>query len=220
MFIEHRTYTIKPGRVAEYMKDYCDNGWELHSAHTPCVGHYTTEAGNLFRIISMWRYESFEDRLERRATLNAMKPWQDCMGRISPMVTDIRSNLVVPSPCWAGAAGDWHVDFYRQFDDMRLDDFLASLTDDVEFALGNRPPAMGKAAARAAVNDLWSGLAGAKRNFLNVVRNDRHTVVESSAVYTRKDGSVVTIPSVTMLQRESGRVSRMRVYMDASPLGA
>jgi len=220
MFIEHRTYTIKPGRVAEYMQEYCDNGWEVHSAHTPCVGHYTTEAGNLFRIISMWRYASFEDRLERRATLNAMKPWQECMGRISPLVMDIRSNLIVPSPCWAGATGDWHIGFYRQFDEMRMEDFLAALTDGVEFAFGNRPAVTGKAAVRASVSSLWSGLAGAKRSFLNVVQNAGHTVVESSAVYTRKNGAVVTIPSVTMLQRESGRVSSMRVYMDASPLGA
>ena len=100
MFIEHRTYSVKPGKVAEYLDDYGRNGWDLHSAHSPCLGHYYTEAGDLFRIISMWRYDSFEDRLARRAELNQDKRWQEVMERISPLVTDIRSNLILPSPFW------------------------------------------------------------------------------------------------------------------------
>ena len=87
MFIEHRTYTIKPGQVASYLDDYGRTGWAEHSAHTPCVGHYYTEAGNLFRLITMWRYESFEDRIAKRAALNAQPGWRDCMSRISTVCT-------------------------------------------------------------------------------------------------------------------------------------
>ena len=133
MFIEHRTYTVKPGKLGEYLATYGRDGWPLHSAHAPCLGHYYTEAGELFRMISLWRYESFEDRLERRAALNADPRWQKAMAQISPLVTDIRSNLVVPTPCWKD--DDWYRVLYAQFDAMRMEGFLGWLTDDVELTI-------------------------------------------------------------------------------------
>ena len=100
MFIEHRTYTIRPGMLNDYLRDYAAHGWDVHQAHAPCLGHYYTEAGDLFRLVSMWEYDSFEDRLERRARLNQNEQWKDVMTRLAPLVTDIKSNLLVRSPFW------------------------------------------------------------------------------------------------------------------------
>ena len=142
MFIEHRTYTIKPGLVGAYLDDYGKSGWAVHSEHAPCMGHYYTEAGALFRIVSMWRYESFEDRLARRAELNARADWRDVMGRIAPLVTDIQSNLLVPSPCWV--AGDWYLALFDHIDQMSMDGFLAGLTEDCTVTFGNQPTVKGQ----------------------------------------------------------------------------
>ncbi len=101
MFIEHRTYTLKPGSTHAYLDAYGAAGFTLHQTMAPCLGWYTTEAGELFRLVTMWKFNSFEERLERRAMLNADPAWKDLMARVQPMVTDIRSNLLTPAPFWA-----------------------------------------------------------------------------------------------------------------------
>ena len=218
MFIEHRTYTVRPAQLHAYLDDYGQHGWAVHSAHTPCIGHYYTEAGNLFRIISLWRYESFEDRLARRAALNADPQWQDVMGRISPMVTDIRSNLLMPSPCFA--KDDWYRPLYEHIDAMRMDGFLAGLSDDVQVVFGNYPAAVGRAQVREAIGAFWASIGGLRHRFENVVQNADQTLLEGNIDYTRKDGRVVTVPVATVLKRRGDKVSEMRIYIDVAPVYA
>lgn len=218
MFIEHRTYTIKPGQVGTYLEDYGKNGWAVHSAHTPCVGHYYTEAGDLFRVISMWRYDGFEDRLEKRAKLNADPAWRDVMARISTVVTDIRSNLILPSPCFA--SGDWYKKLYAEIDGMRMEGFLAGLTDDIRIAFANHPTAVGKQQVRDAIGAFWSTIKGMKHHFVKVITEGDDLALEARIDYTRVDGKVVTIPCTTLVKRRGDKVAEMRIYMDAAPIYA
>ena len=98
MFIEHRTYSVKPGRLQEYLEIYGADGFALHQTHAPCVGYYTSEAGKLFQIISMWKHNSFEERLERRAELVKHPVWQAKMSKMTTLVDQIESRLLVPAP--------------------------------------------------------------------------------------------------------------------------
>lgn len=216
MFIEHRTYTIKPGQVSTYLDDYGRNGWAVHSAHTPCVGHYYTEAGDLFRVISMWRYASFEDRIEKRARLNADPAWRDVMSRISTVVNDIRSNLIVPSPCFV--SNEWLERIYAEIDGMRMEGFLAGLTDDVRITFANHPTAAGKQQVRDAIGAFWTTIKGMKHNFVNVFRDGDDLTLEARIDYTRLDGKRVTIPCTTLVKRRGDKVAEMRIYMDAAPI--
>ena len=218
MFIEHRTYTVKPGQVGAYLDDYSRHGWALHSAHAPCMGHYYTEAGALFRIISMWRYESFEDRLARRAELNASAEWRDVMSRISPLVTDIQSNLLVPSPCWV--SGDWYLDLYEQIDSMNMDGFLSGLTEDCSVAFANQAPVKGKAQIRSAIGAFWASIRSMKHHFFNVTQDGDDMTLEANIEYTRLDGRMVTLPCATVLKRLGHKVKSMRIYIDIAPLYA
>ncbi|CAM5463494.1 NIPSNAP family protein [Eoetvoesiella caeni] len=104
MFIEHRTYAIQPGKLQEYLNVYGEFGWEAHSNHTPCKGHYYTEAGAMNRVISLWQYDSLADRAERGKQLRADPRWQDAFAKIAPLVMDIQSNLLLPSPFWSPAS--------------------------------------------------------------------------------------------------------------------
>jgi ketosteroid isomerase-like protein len=227
VFIEHRTYTVKPGRTGEYLADYGANGWDVHRAHAPCLGHYYTEAGELFRIVSLWRYASFEDRLERRARLNADPQWRDVMARISPLVTDIRSNLLMPSPFWRGGKDTdmstppaWLVAHYADVDNMRMDAYLAALADDVKVTFGNHPPAVGKAQVRDAIGGFWASIKGLKHNFVNVLQDGALTALEARIDYTRKDGRVVTVPCTTIIERRDEKVAAARIYIDLAPVFA
>ena len=102
MFIEHRTYTLKPGALSQYFSMFGDRGFELHEQMAPCLGWYYSEAGKLFEMTSLWRYDSFGQRLQRRAALCANPEWLDLMGRVQPLVTALESRLVLPAPFWHG----------------------------------------------------------------------------------------------------------------------
>jgi hypothetical protein len=99
-FIEHRTYTLKPGATHRYLEIYGAEGFAIHETHAPCVGFYTTEAGALFQLVSLWQFDSFEQRLERRAALNARPDWRERMEALSPLVDRIESKLLLPAPFW------------------------------------------------------------------------------------------------------------------------
>ena len=49
MFIEHRTYTLKPGALSQYFSTFGDRGFELHELMAPCLGWYYSEAGSYSR---------------------------------------------------------------------------------------------------------------------------------------------------------------------------
>lgn len=100
MFIEHRTFSLQPGKTRQYFDALGKRGYELQAEMAPCLGYYSSEAGALFQIVSLWRWNSFEDRQERRGKLYQNREWIDLMGRVSPMVQNIESKLLVPAPIW------------------------------------------------------------------------------------------------------------------------
>lgn len=77
MIIEMRTYTLKPGSAATYVKLYEEKGLEVHRRLLGnLIGYFTTEVGNINQVVHLWGYESFEDRQRRRAELATNETWQ------------------------------------------------------------------------------------------------------------------------------------------------
>jgi hypothetical protein len=102
MFIEHRTYSLKPGALSQYFSTFGDRGFELHEMMAPCLGWYYSEAGHLFQMVSLWHYDSFAQRLKRRAQMYAMPEWRTLMSSVQPYVNAIENRLVLPVPFWHG----------------------------------------------------------------------------------------------------------------------
>lgn len=102
MIIEHRTYTIQPGKVGEYWSNYGADGFALHEGHLgKCVGQYHSEAGRLNQLVMMWQFDGFDQRMERKATMDADPKWQELLhGGLAPLVNSIETKLLVPSPFW------------------------------------------------------------------------------------------------------------------------
>ncbi|MGE0737116.1 MAG: NIPSNAP family protein [Alphaproteobacteria bacterium] len=102
-FIEHRTYTLKPAKVQQYLDTLGADGFAMIETHAPCVGFYRTEAGALNQLISMWQFDSFEQRMERRAELAARPDWRKKVGPLADFVERIESKLLFCVPFYPGA---------------------------------------------------------------------------------------------------------------------
>jgi hypothetical protein len=82
MIVDLRIYTIKPGKMAEFLKLYEDYGWPLQQKYLgKCLGWYTTVEGALNTVVHLWGYEDQGDREKRRAAMAVDPGWIDYLKR-------------------------------------------------------------------------------------------------------------------------------------------
>jgi ketosteroid isomerase-like protein len=110
----------------------------------------------------------------------------------------------------------WFSELYENVDAMRLDAFVAGLTPDVEVVVGNNPAMKGRQAVKEGIGHFWSTIAGLKHHFVNVVEGHGLTFLEAKVDYRRKDGREVTVPVVSVLERNGELVKSLRIYMDVA----
>lgn len=97
--IEERCYILDTAVTPdEYLKLYEAEGLTVQSeALGPPLGYFCTETGRLNAVVSLWRYESFEDRQARRANLGSRKAWQDYLAKVRPMIRQMNNRLLTPA---------------------------------------------------------------------------------------------------------------------------
>lgn len=77
MLIEHRTYTLPHGTMDDYLRRYEEHGLPLQLKYLErLVGFYVSETGRLNQVVHLWAYDSYADREQRRAALEADPAWQ------------------------------------------------------------------------------------------------------------------------------------------------
>ncbi|WCK56442.1 NIPSNAP family protein [Aneurinibacillus sp. Ricciae_BoGa-3] len=75
MIYEMRTYTVKIGKMQEYLGLFEDVGHAIISKYAKLVGYWYTEIGELNQIVHVWAYESLDVRAERRKALYEDPEW-------------------------------------------------------------------------------------------------------------------------------------------------
>jgi hypothetical protein len=113
-----------------------------------------------------------------------------------------------------------HPDLFADIDSMQPDRFAAHLADDVRFRFGNADPVHG----RDAVRDVWAGFCetvdGVSHEIVEQFESGHATIAESNVTYTKKDGSTVTVPVVTIYRADGDLIDDYRVFIDLAPLFA
>jgi hypothetical protein len=78
MIFDHRTYNIKPNRLAKFLKTYERLALPLQRKYLgEPYGFFVTHIGPLSRVVHLWQYESLADREQRRDAMEADSEWQD-----------------------------------------------------------------------------------------------------------------------------------------------
>ncbi len=95
MIIDHRTYTVVPGKLKEFVELYKKEGMPVQTKYLTLHGYFTTEVGNVNQIVHMWRYESLADREQRRAKLMADPAWQAYGKKAAPYFTNMENKILV-----------------------------------------------------------------------------------------------------------------------------
>ncbi|WP_230479054.1 NIPSNAP family protein [Gibbsiella quercinecans] len=98
MFYEMRIYTVKIGKLANYIKLFEDVGLPIISKYSKLIGYWQTESGELNQVIHIWEYDSLDVRVKKRQQLYQDKRWlTDFIPLALPMLEKQESRILVPS---------------------------------------------------------------------------------------------------------------------------
>lgn len=94
MLYEVRTYTLKPGSVAEFEKRW-EPMVEARQKLSPLGAFWHTDIGPLNEVIHVWPYENLEERARIRAEAQAQGIWPP---PTTDLIVRMRSEIVLPAP--------------------------------------------------------------------------------------------------------------------------
>ena len=184
------------------------------------------ENGNLTLTFS---FGLTRDDLDTEAERAHFAPMEGAyMGAVAATLGAVRRTVVeqgrdkIPpaSPDDVLGNNKWIYDFFKVTDTLQMEPFLELFTDDVQLTFGNSPTSTGKAALRGAIGGLWSQISGMSHSLSGAwsMHEGRVGVAESTAMYTRKDGSLYVAQPATVLHRRGEKISQLRIHVDINGL--
>jgi hypothetical protein len=98
VILEVRDYHVLTGKLPELVRLYAEEGIPIQEEVLGgFVGAFTTDIGALSTYTHMWRYESYEERQNRRAALHARDDWQAFLAKIQPLIHAQQNRVLVPT---------------------------------------------------------------------------------------------------------------------------
>ena len=98
MIVEQRDYHVVTGKLPQVVTMYEEEGIALQQEHLGnFLAAFTTDIGALSTYTAMWGYESYADREQRRARLQADPRWQDFLSRLQPLLHTQQNRVLVPT---------------------------------------------------------------------------------------------------------------------------
>ena len=95
MLTELRIYTTHPGMAAPFANLYQEEGLPIQlPVGGNLVGFYRSEFGDPNKVILIWEYESYEDRIKRRDVLFQIPEWLDFIKKTAPLVKSEQAKLL------------------------------------------------------------------------------------------------------------------------------
>jgi Domain of unknown function (DUF1857)/SnoaL-like domain len=150
------------------------------------------------------------------------------MGAVAATLGAVRRTVVdqgrekLPPAGEIDVEGDnkWIYEFYRGADSLDIERFLAMHTDDVNLSFANYPTSVGKEALRQAIGGLWNNIKGMSHSLSGVwsLHGGLLGIAEGRAMYTRKDDSLFTARTCTVLRRRGDKVASLTIHVDLNGL--
>ncbi len=143
MFYEMRTYTLKPGAVADFEAVF-EKRQPFRERHSKLGGFWHTEFGTLNQVIHVWPYESVEQRSQVR---DAMAKDEDLRALpLSEFISEQESEFLTPAP------------FMRPMEPAKLGSFYELRM--YSYRRGNMPEVLRRWSLGVPVREKYSPMAG------------------------------------------------------------
>jgi hypothetical protein len=98
VILEQRDYHVYTGKLGELVRLYETEGIAIQEEVLGgFVGAFTVDVGELSTYTHLWRYDSYAEREERRAALQARDDWKAFLPKIQPLIHKQQSRILVPT---------------------------------------------------------------------------------------------------------------------------
>jgi hypothetical protein len=98
VIVEQRDYHVYTGTLPELVRLYEAVGIPLQlEILGGLVGAFTTDIGALSTYTTLWRYDSYAEREEKRARLQADERWKAFLGKVQPLMHTQQNRILVPT---------------------------------------------------------------------------------------------------------------------------
>jgi hypothetical protein len=98
VIVEQRDYHVYTGKLSELVRLYETEGIPLQNEILgSLVGAFTTDIGALSTYTTLWRYDSFAEREEKRARLQADERWNAFLAKVQPLMHTQQNRILVPT---------------------------------------------------------------------------------------------------------------------------
>jgi hypothetical protein len=100
LIIDHRTYTLIPGKLPGFLKFYEEVGFPIQTEYLgdPIGWYVSMDIGELNQVVHMWGYEDIADRAARRAKLAADPAWGDYLKEGMTYMQKMENKILTPAP--------------------------------------------------------------------------------------------------------------------------
>jgi hypothetical protein len=97
MIYEMRTYQVQPGKAAEFLRMYQEQGLPLISRYAKLVGCWTKESGVLNSVVFVWAYDDLGHRTAQRVKLGQDREWAAFVPSMLPYLVHQESVFLTPA---------------------------------------------------------------------------------------------------------------------------
>lgn len=116
---------------------------------------------------------------------------------------------------------NWLKDKYTAVDTMDADKYRTFLSEDCKLMFGNNPVVECNNEIIGGIKHFWGAINGLNHSFINVLGNDTMFAAEALIDYTRRDNKVVTVPCVTVIERNNAGLAKyIGIFIDTTPVFA
>lgn len=136
MIYEMRTYTLQPGKVAEFEERF-EKRQPAREKHSKLGAFFHTDFGMLNQVIHIWPYESLAHRTEVRASMAADPELAAAGGGGPSLIVQQESEICIPAPFMRPLGGGQKL---GEFYEMRYYTFLPGVMNDLIDAWGEAMP--------------------------------------------------------------------------------
>ena len=98
LFVEQRLYTFAPGKGGEFDRLYQAEARDVQERHLGApIGYYYSEIGPLNQVMTLWAYETLNDRVERRERLFKDPEWISFLAQARPLLVTQETRILKPA---------------------------------------------------------------------------------------------------------------------------
>ena len=93
---ELRSYRLQPGKVAEWL-EYWKEGMTAREKYSKPVAMWTSELGELHRVVHLWQYKSLEHRFQVRKAALTNQLWKETVAKLATLAQVMESKILMPT---------------------------------------------------------------------------------------------------------------------------